>query len=121
MNSLYDLRAQLAQIKSRLAELIETLPDAADGVQLLPGSTKCGVVSFSTIAANQGILSPSYYLTSEIKQEMLTRIQAGSIDSVINLVEGILQTGKLALPGRRGGHNLPPVFVNKLREIWGSK
>lgn len=115
-SSLVTLKTRLNEIKAELIALINTLPDCLDGVTMLgPG---CGVVNLSTIAQNKGILSPRYYLVSGVKDDLKTLIEKGSIDSLLNKIEGILKTGQIDIAGSRS--RLAPEFVEKLRKLWES-
>jgi hypothetical protein len=116
MNQIHHLQKSLFQIRRRLCLLVDSLPDCAPGVITLNKNKTCCVVSLSTISKNKGILSPSYYLTKEVKDEMKRRIEKDDVEEIIRFVEGMIQSRKIVI-GRQS-NSLPGNFVDELREIW---
>lgn len=109
----------ISELRDRMKAFVENLPDANSGVKIISKSPKCGVVNFSTIAKNNNILSPSYYLNTDAKEaiiKILDRTPPDRLEKVINQIikEGCIrysQTGVQRII-------LNPEFIAEFRKIW---
>jgi hypothetical protein len=110
-----DILNQLTTFKQTLTDMVRSLPESAEGVRKL--SKNCAIVSLSTIGQHGGILSASYYLSNDAKEELIARIERGSAEQIKSLIEGVLKSGTIQLPGM-GMHRLPPNFLEALSKIW---
>jgi hypothetical protein len=108
-----------AILKQATYDLIDTLPDTADGVKLVPGSLLCGKVSFSALGKGTN-LSPEYYLTHKAKQALKELVRVTSVEHLEDKINRILDTGRM--PVERGRNiNLPPNFLDSLKQIWAKE
>ena len=107
-----DLKQQVADAKERLKQAIMNLPSSSDDIKLL--SPNCGIVSFSTIAKNKGILSAGYYLTHETKAKLIKLIDSKqSIETTMTAIEDLLVSG-----GIKGGDKIAPNVLQALKHAW---
>lgn len=106
------LEDQIKAAKERLKQTIMNLPSSSDDIKLL--SPNCGIVSFSAIAKNKGILSPGYYMANETKAKLVKFIDSKqSIEASMKAVEEILATG-----GIKGVSKIAPNVLKALKEAW---
>jgi hypothetical protein len=112
-----NIRKQISEFRERLSAFIDTLPAHAEGVTPLNKKGTCGIVSFSTIGKNNGILCADYYLNHTAKKEMQRIIKNTKLESLDKVIEEIIQTGRI--PGRFC--KLNPQFIAKLKEMWESE
>lgn len=110
-----NIRKQISEFRERLSAFIDTLPVHTEGVTPLNKEGTCGIVSFSTIAKNKGILSPHYYLNSTAKEALHRIIKSTRLESLDKVIEEIIQTGRI--PGRQT-MRVNPEFIAKLKEMW---
>lgn len=110
------LQDQIKALRERLHQLVEALPEIEEGVTFL-GLNRC-TVSLHTISQNRGILSPSYYLRSSAKAELLKEIDHTPIEALDKKIEGILSRGSL---GKGKGLKFSPGFLADLRHLWYEK
>lgn len=112
------IRKQISEFREELSAFIDTLPDGADGVHFLNKEKTCASVSFSTLAANNGILSASYYLNHTAKDEMRKVIKKTRLESLDSVIEKIIQTGSIPSSTGRQATKVNPAFIAKLKEMW---
>lgn len=100
------------QARNRLITTIQGFPEAADNVKML--GPNCCSVPLSMIGKHGGNLSPRYWLTRELKTQLITLVKdSRGIDSLITNVETVLSTGKL-----REGSKVPPNVLTALKKAW---
>jgi len=109
------LAENIKEIKTQLITMISNLPDATPGVKML--SKNCAIVSFSTIAANRGILSPSYYINAENKKVLIERIERSNVENLRKLIEDIIDKGTINDTSGQTTR-VSPEFVKALKEKW---
>lgn len=108
---------RISELRDKMKEFVEGLPETNSGVKLLSDSPRCAVVSFSTIAANKGILCPHYYLNATAKEELLKILETTKVERLEERVSQIIQTGKL-WDGAPPHLTLHPDFIEALKKIW---
>ena len=108
--TLQEIEAHVQEVRQTLIDKVRDLPEAANGVKKL--SNNCATVNFSTIMEHGGILSPRYYLTKDVKENLISRLQHGNTDQIRKLIESILESGKFEQ------QTLPPNFLAALGKVW---
>ena len=115
-----DIRDQISALRERLITFIDSLPDVNDGVTPLNKKGTCGVVSFSTIQKNHGILCPGYYLNHNAKKELRRLITNTKLESLDRVIEKIIQTARVPSVSSRPLY-VNPEFTAKLKEMWNNE
>jgi len=111
--NLKTLTDKMAELKNKIIEAIENLPEANSAVTLL--GKNCGTVSFSTIAKSPGlIMSPYYYLNGEVKRCLIKLVHSTRTENLDKMFEDILETGEI------NGKDITinPEFIAELKKIW---
>jgi hypothetical protein len=107
-----NIASEFEQARLRLVEVIKSLPDSADGVQML--GRNCGTVPISLVAQHGFNLSPRYWLTRETKTQLTALVdKSRGMESLITSIETILATGKL-----KDGTKLPSNVLEALKKAW---
>lgn len=113
-----NIRKQISEFREELSAFIDTLPDGADGVNFLDKEKKCATVKFSTLVANKGIMSASYYLNHTAKDEMRRIIKKTRLESLDKVIKKIIQTGSIPCSTGRQATKVNSQFITKLKEMW---
>ena|SRR4030042_2812284 len=110
MPNIKSITKDIANIRESLINFIKGLPEANTGFKTI--NPNCGVVSFSTIQKNNGILSPQYYLNSTVKDELIKVIKSTKIESLEDRINNIILSEKIGI------FQLNPEFIEQLKRIW---
>lgn len=110
-----EVMTKVSALKERLIRVINDLPDSTKGVRML--SKNCCTVPFSMIRDNSFRLSPSYWMTLELKTNLIKIVESSGIEALSKHIEEILQTGEVKA---RNGSTIPihPEIIQKLKEAW---
>jgi hypothetical protein len=112
-SALESLSTDLQNMKSKLIDLINNLPENAEGIVKL--GRNCCVVPISVITKNNLNMSPRYYLHVESKQAMIRMIESSTgPDILIKRMEEIIKIGAV------GQERIHPEFIKALTKIWRS-
>ena len=104
-------------VKQRLIKFIEVLPDADCFHKLGPN---CGTVSIHDVAKHNGILSPAYYLSFDLKKLLIESINNICITKMNKFIEGIIKNQSyIASNGHR--EIIRPDIIQKIKEMWYGK
>jgi hypothetical protein len=112
-----DLTRKILELRVRLKALVKSLPEASSDVRRLPGAARGCVVSLSAITLNGGILSPSYYLTSDAIEYLERLIDTTDITTLDKKIQEIIKTGKIN-KGAGYVQSLNTEFIEALRHAW---
>ena len=122
--TLDEITARILALKTRMIELVAGLPDNTAGVTRITDGEgnsispfRSCMVSLSTIGANGGILSPSYYMTRDAKETLKAMIEHSSLESLGTKIEQILATGRIKC-GTGQTERLCPEFTKALADLW---
>src|SRR4030042_1124622 len=110
MPNIKSITKEIANIRESLIDFIKGLPEANTGIKFI--APNCGIVSFSTIQKNDGILNPAYYLNSTVKDELIKIIQTTKIEALENKIDNIILSEKIGI------FQLNPEFIEQLKQIW---
>ena len=108
-----EINKQIAELRQGLIDFINDLPDSPDIAMIGPN---CGVVSLSTVARNNGILSPAYYMSAEIKEVLTKAVGNTPAQNLDTLIENLIEKESY----RYGGRTQPihPDIVKRIKEMW---
>jgi hypothetical protein len=107
-----NIASEFEQARLRLVQVINALPDSADGVRML--GKNCCTVSMNLVGQHGFNLSPRYWLTQETKTQLVELVNGNrGIESLITSIEAVLATRKL-----KDGTKLPPNVIEALRKGW---
>jgi hypothetical protein len=110
-----DYCARLSALRKQLCDLIDSLPDAAYGVTLIPGTVRASIVSSKYL--QKGSWDPRTYMTGTAKDELksvVNRADSGNLDGIF---QSIIDSGRLRL-STGNSITLPQNFLEDLRQIW---
>ena len=122
--TLDEITARILALKTRMIELVAGLPDNTAGVTRITDGEgnsispfRSCMVSLSTIGANGGILSPSYYMTRDAKATLTAMIEQSSLESLGTRIEEILDTGRIKCSSSQT-EKVCHEFLRALAELW---
>lgn len=107
---------RIKELRKNLLEMIDQMPDAQEGVNLISKSPAIAIVKFSHVQKNKGILCPRYYLNCESKKALKDIIKLTQIENLPDRINEITRSGVIKINKDR--IKLNPEFVSSLKEMW---
>lgn len=109
----------ISELREKAKAFIQELPEASSDVTLTSMNPRCGIVSLSTIAKNNFILSPHYYINASAKEAIIKLLETTKIEHLEKVINRIIKTGCLPKGSiTQANIKLNPEFINELSKIW---
>lgn len=87
------LARHIEKCRADILKELETLPDNNEGVTRV--NKKCAIVSLSTIARNNGILCPNFYINDRAKTALIEMVKNVSPENLYASLQKIAKTGRI--------------------------
>lgn len=111
-----EILKQIKEFRTKLLEMIEKMPDAQSGINLIKKSPPIATVMLSHIQKNKMILCPRYYLNCEAKNALKNMIKLTQIENLPEKIDEIIRSGVIIVNKDR--IKLNPEFVTFLKNMW---
>jgi len=110
---------QISSFRTKLLEMIESMPDAQTGVNHISSNPTIAIVSFSHINKNYCTLSPRYYLNCKAKKALKDMIKFTKIENLAERIDKIIQSGSIKMSSSLCDTiKLNPEFISFLKDMW---
>lgn len=119
MKTLKSVIRDISKLRERAKTFVEGLPEASSDITMINTNPRCGIVSSSTIAKNNFILSPHYYINASAKEAIIKLLETTKIEHLEKVINQIIETGRLPRNSiAQANIKLNPEFINELKKIW---
>jgi hypothetical protein len=108
-----NITTQVEALKQKLINFIEGLPDANCFKRLGPNY---GTITFGDIQKHRGILSPSYYLSFDVKKYLIRTIKNKSITELNSFIDGLI--AEQSYENKEHTEPIRPDIIQKIKELW---